>query len=145
MGRIILVLILLGISGIIYLAKAGASKVAGREIGDFHDESRRVMEKTAKGINWMNEQWEKAKTNNSSTAQLASGSLIDKSATEIIASVKANPEKYQPETAKSVFIESAVTKMNNRQFDDARKLVLQLKAGEARDYMLQEIEDKRNA
>lgn len=144
MGRILLVLIMLVISGIIYLAKAGARKVAGREIGDFHDESRRVMEKTAKGINWMNEQWEKAKSNNSSNTQL-SGSLFDKSAIEIIASVKANPEKYPPEYAKSVFIESAVSKMNNRQFDDAKKLVLQLKSGEARDYMLQEIEDKRNA
>lgn len=145
MGRIILVLILLGVSGIIYLVKAGASKVAGREVGDFQDESRKVMEKTAKGINWMNEQWEKAKTGNSSTAQLASGSLIDKSATEIIASVKANPEKYPAESAESVYIESAVAKMNNRQFDDARKLVMQLQAGEARDYMLQEIEEKRNA
>ena len=36
------------ISGIIYLIKAAAGKVTGKEV-NFQDESRKVMEKTAKG------------------------------------------------------------------------------------------------
>lgn len=60
MGRLVIIIVMLIISGIIYLIKAAAGKVRG---GDRSDESRKVMEKTAKGISWMNDQWEKAKGN----------------------------------------------------------------------------------
>lgn len=62
MGRSFGLIILLIISLIIYLIKAGAGKVTGKDV-KFQDESRKVMEKTARGINWMNEQWEKARSN----------------------------------------------------------------------------------
>lgn len=42
------------ISCIIYLIKAGAGTITGNEV-NFHDESRKVMEKTARGVHWMND------------------------------------------------------------------------------------------
>jgi len=48
------------------------------------------------------------------------------------------------ETAENAYIEYAVHKMNNRQFDDAEKLIMQLSEGEARNFMLNEIKEKRN-
>ena len=143
MSRLIIVVFLLLISGVIYLIKGAASKVTGREV-NFQDESRKVMEKTAKGVQWMNEQWEKAKRNtNSSTNLLLGNDLKHLTPTEIIARVKSNPDKYDLATAEGLFIEIAVFKMENRQFDDAEKLVQQLSEGEARDYMINEIHQKR--
>lgn len=142
MGRLIFVVIMLIISGIIYLVKASVGKVTGKDV-NFQDESKKVMQTAARGINWMNEQWEKAKAGTGTNP--APGNFSSMSAMEIIANVKANPAKYDGATAESVFIEQAVSKMNNRQFDDARKLVMQLSEGEARNFMLNEIEQKRNA
>lgn len=135
-------IMMLLISGVIYLLKAGASKITGKEV-NFQDESRKVMQTTAKGINWMNEQWEKAKQESSNNPIPMNFSSM--SATEVIEIVKANPFKYNNDAAEVIYIEQAVAKMNNRQFDDARKLVLQLQEGQARNYMLDEIEQKRNA
>lgn len=141
MGRLVIVVILLIISGIVYLVKAGAGKVTGNQV-NFQDESKKVMNTAAKGVNWMNDQWEKAKNGDNSSTPM-SNNLSSMSTTELIATVKLNPGKYPaPET---VYIEQAVIKMNNRQFDDAQKIVMQLQAGEARDFMLSEIEQKRNA
>lgn len=146
MGRLILVIGMLAVSGIIYLIKAGASKVTGKETVDFQDESRKVMEKTAKGVNWMEDQWAKARVNASGNNNaLSSGNISDLSATELIVRVKSDPVKYDLENAEGFYIEQAIVKINKRQFDDARKLVMQLTAGEARDFMLNEIEEKRNS
>ncbi len=134
------------ISGIIFLVKAGVGKVTGKEV-HFKDESRKVMQTTAKGINWMNEQWEKAKQSAGSTQNqksIGSVSFSEMSAVEIIANVKSNTAKYDLATAEAIYIEQAVVKMNKRQFDDSIKLVMQLQAGEARDFMLNEVEKKRN-
>lgn len=139
MGRLIIVVIMLIISGIIYIVKAGVGKVTGKDV-NFKDESQKVMQTTAKGINWMNDQWEKAKAGNGATRALIDNS--DKSATEIIANIKMNGNSSTSET---LYIEHAVAKMNKRQYDDAKKLVMQLQEGEARNFMLQEIEQKRNA
>ena len=145
MGRLVLVLIVMAFSGIIYLIKAGASKVTGSEGVSFQDESRKMMEKTARGVHWMNQQWEKAKSNVGGNNQLESGnSLRYLSATEIIARLKSNMTDVGPEQAQSQYIELAVYKMENRQFDDAEKLIRQLPEGEAREYMLDEISQKRN-
>lgn len=143
MGRLLLVVAMLIISGIIYLVKAGIGKVTGQEV-NFQDESKKVMQTTAKGINWMNDQWEKAKAG-STNANLSDTNFSVMSATEIIANVKANSTSNDNTTAESIYIEQAVVKMNNRQFDDARKLVMQIKEGEAQTFMLSEIEQKRNA
>ncbi|WP_439882187.1 hypothetical protein ACSX1A_03280 [Pontibacter sp. MBLB2868] len=146
MGRLVLVIVMLLISGIIYLVKAGASKVTGREV-DFQDESRKVMEKTAKGIGWMNDQWEKAKSNaNGGTMQtIGSGEFGSMSATEIIVRIKSNPSKYDLATAEATYIDQAVKKMNSNQLDQAEKLIMQLQPGEARDFMLSEIREKQYA
>lgn len=144
MGRLILVIIVMAISGIVYLVKAGASKVTGNENVNFRDESQKIMQKTARGVKWMNEQWEDAKNNVSGNARLESGNeMKNLSATEIIARIKANAEDQ--EIAKMQYIEIAVYKMENRQFDDAEKLIRQLPGGEARDYMLEEVNQKRNS
>lgn len=58
--------------------------------------------------------------------------------------MKSNPEKYNLALAEGLFIEVAVYKMEKRQFDDAEKIVMQLSEGEARNFMLNEIKDKRN-
>jgi len=132
------------ISCIIYLIKAGAGTITGNEV-NFQDESRKVMEKTARGVHWMNDQWEKAKGNATGNNQLLLGNDLKQLApTEIIAKVKSNPEKYNLASAEGLFIEVAVYKMEKRQFDDAEKIVMQLSEGEARNFMLNEINDKRN-
>ena len=143
MARLALMVIMLIISGIIFLVKAGAGKITGKDVS-FQDESKKVMVKTAKGINWMNEQWDSAKAGNGVT-KLSSGMNAQMSAIEFIAQVKANPAKYDIATAESLYIEQAVARMNNRQFDDARKLIMQLQDGDARSFMLNEIEERRNA
>lgn len=144
MARLGLIVIMLIISGVIYLVKAGIGQVTGKEV-NFQDESKKVMQTAAKGVNWMNEQWEKAKTGSSNITSVSPNNFTSLSATEIIAHVKASPRSYDIAAAEAIFIEQAVSKMNNRQFDDANKLVMQLKEGEARNFMLEEIEQKRNA
>lgn len=132
------------ISCIIYLIKAGAGTITGNEV-NFQDESRKVMKKTARGVHWMNDQWEKAKVNATGNNQLLFGNDLKQLApTEIIAKVKSNPLKYNLASAEGLFIEVAVYKMEKRQFDDAEKIVMQLSEGEARNFMLNEIKDKRN-
>ena len=132
------------ISCIIYLIKAGAGTITGNEV-NFQDESRKVMEKTARGVHWMNDQLEKAKGNATGNNQLLIGNDLKQLApTEIIAKVKSNPEKYNLASANGLFIEVAVYKMEKRQFDDAEKIVMQLSEGEAINFMLNEIKDKRN-
>lgn len=61
MGRmVIMVFILIG-SAIIFIVKSAAKKVTGGKDVSFKDETRKVMDKTAKGVGWMNEQWDEAK------------------------------------------------------------------------------------
>lgn len=144
MGRLIIIVVMMIVSGIIYLIKAAAGKVTGKEV-NFQDESRKVMEKTARGVHWMNDQWEKAKGNATGNNQLLLGNDLKQLApTEIIAKVKSNPAKYDLASAEGLFIEVAVYKMEKRQFDDAEKLVMQLSEGEARNFMLNEIKEKRS-
>lgn len=144
MGRLVIIVVMMIISGIIYLIKAAAGKVTGKE-ANFQDESRKVMEKTARGVHWMNDQWEKAKGNATGNNQLLLGNDLKQLApTEIIAKVKSNPSKYDLASAEGLFIEVAVYKMEKRQFDDAEKLVMQLSEGEARNFMLNEIKEKRS-
>lgn len=64
MGRLLAFIILAIIAGIIALLK----NVLGQFFGNKHlknaslkSETRNVMNKTAKGISWMEEQWEKSK------------------------------------------------------------------------------------
>ena len=94
MGRAIGLILLLILSGIIYLIKAGAGKVTGKEV-KFQDESRKVMEKTARGINWMNEQWEKAKSTASSFPAKESiiVSLTDKAMESILLEIEIFSDK----------------------------------------------------
>ena len=126
------------------MIKAGAGTITGNEV-NFQDESRKVMEKTARGVHWMNDQLEKAKGNATGNNQLLIGNDLKQLApTEIIAKVKSNPEKYNLASADGLFIEVAVYKMEKRQFDDAEKIVMQLSEGEAINFMLNEIKDKRN-
>ncbi|MDG5799221.1 hypothetical protein QA597_02470 [Marinilabiliaceae bacterium ANBcel2] len=144
MGRLILVVIVMIISGIIYSVKSAASKVTGSDAVKFQDESKKVMEKTARGVQWMNEQWEKAKANVSDSKQLEMGdNLKNLMPTEIIARVKNNPAKYDQMASEELYIEIAVYKMNQRQFDDAQRLIQEISEGEARDFMLSEIANKR--
>ena len=75
------------ISGIIYLIKATAGKITGKEV-NFQDESRKVMEKTAKGVHWMNDQWEKAKGNATGNNQLLLGNDLKQLSPIILAASK---------------------------------------------------------
>lgn len=144
MGRLVVIIIMMIISGIIYLIKAAAGKVTGNEV-NFQDESRKVMEKTARGVHWMNDQWDKAKRNATGSNQLLLGNdLKQLTPTEIIAKVKNDSVRYDLATTEGLFIEIAVFKMENRQFDDAEKLIMQLSDGEARNFMLNEIKEKRS-
>lgn len=146
MGRLVIVVFMLIISGIIYLVKAGAAKVTGNKNVNFQDESRKVMEKTARGVSWMNEQWENAKANSGGGLKTlpAGSSVMDVPATVLIARIKGD-QNMDIASAEGAYIELAADKMDKRQFDDAVKLVMQLSEGEARDFMLREIEEKRNS
>ena len=139
MGRLVLVVFMMIISGIIFLFKKGASAITGKEV-TFKDESAKVMNSTAKGLNWMNDQWEKAKLN----AGMSNDIFTTMSAFEIITKVKSNPAQFDPKKAESIYIDQAGVKMKNRQFDDARKLAEQLPNSEIKDFMLKEIEQKRS-
>ena len=80
--------------------------------------------------------------NNSDSGDIFS-TLKEKSTIEIIAKLKsANSDKNMVETD-SLFIEFATYKMECRQFDDAEKLIMQLTPGEARDFLLNELTQKR--
>lgn len=143
MGRLIIVIVLLIVSGIIYLVKAAAGKVTGRDV-KFQDESQKVMQSAAKGVQWMNDQWEKAKSGERKVGITEGKDFYDLTPTEIIAKIKSNKAEYDIVKAESTYIEIAAHKMEKRQFDDAKKLIMQLSAGEARDFMLQELEEKRH-
>lgn len=143
MGRLIIVIVLLIVSGIIYLVKAAAGKVTGRDV-KFQDESQKVMQSAAKGVQWMNDQWEKAKSGERKVGITEGKDFYDLTPTEIIAKIKSNKAEYDIVKAESTYIEIAAYKMEKRQFDDAKKLIMQLSAGEARDFMLQELEEKRH-
>lgn len=147
MARLIFFVFILIISGIVFLLKAGFQKVTGREVTTFSEESQRVLHSTAKGINWMNDQWERAKQGGSAPqAQLKSGHIKfqNMTAIELITRIKADTSLSQVEK-ESMYINAGVNKMQNRQFDDAVKLISQLSPGEARDYMLNEIVTARRS
>lgn len=64
MGRLIIFLIVAAIAGLIAVIKNTAGKVSGNEglkNANLKSEAKNVMDKTAKGINWMEKQWEDAK------------------------------------------------------------------------------------
>ncbi len=55
-GAFLIVVLIIG--GIVWVIK---SFFLGETDTKFTDETRKVMTKTAQGVNWMNEEWEKAK------------------------------------------------------------------------------------
>lgn len=64
MGKILLFILVAIIAGIISIAKNATGKVISNENlknSSFKNETKKVMDKTAKGINWMDKQWEDAK------------------------------------------------------------------------------------
>lgn len=143
MGRVILVLILMAISGIIYLAKAGARKVTGGREVNFRDESQKVMEKTAKGVHWMNDQWEQAKSQAKSGNQLRSdkSSRFDQKPAEIVIStIRSNPSEYNNAEAEAIYVEQALRRIKEHEYEDARLIAYQVLDKHSRDYILGQIE-----
>jgi len=64
MGRLLLFIIVAIIAGIIAASKSAIGKVSGNEElknASLKGEAKKVMDKTAKGISWMDEQWEESK------------------------------------------------------------------------------------
>lgn len=64
MGRLIIFLIVAAIAGLIAVTKNAAGRISNNEVlknADLKSEAKNVMDKTAKGINWMEKQWEDAK------------------------------------------------------------------------------------
>ena len=71
MGRLSLFIVVAIIAGIIAVIKSAIGKVSGNEElknASLKGEAKKVMSKTAKGISWMEEQWEESKKD----AELAS-------------------------------------------------------------------------
>ena len=139
MGRLVLVIFMMIASGIIFLIKKSASAVTGKDV-TFKDESAKVMNSTAKGINWMNDQWEKAKLN----AGMPNNVFSTMSALEIIAKVKSDPVNFNAYKADELYVGEAIKRISKRQFDDAQKLAEQLSEDDSRAFMLKEIEQKRS-
>jgi hypothetical protein len=65
MARLLLLGIIAIIALLIFLAKKGAGRVMGEDNPlnktTFKDETGKVMDKTARGLNWMEKQWEESK------------------------------------------------------------------------------------
>ncbi|MDO5668266.1 MAG: hypothetical protein Q4G44_10650 [Alcaligenaceae bacterium] len=64
MGRLFLFIIIAIIAGIIAVVKSSVGRaIRNEELKNtsFKGESKKVMDKTAKGISWMEEQWEASK------------------------------------------------------------------------------------
>ena len=143
MGRLILVIILMGLSGIIYLAKAGARKVTGGEQVDFQNESQKVMQKTARGVEWMNSQWEQAKSQAKGVDQRSSkASRFDnKTANTIITEIRKNPNDYDSAEAEAIFVEQALKKIRSNKPEQAKQLAYQVLDNDSREYLLSEIEN----
>lgn len=144
MGRLILVIILMGISGVIYLVKAGARKVTGGEDVNFRDESQKVMEKTARGVEWMNAQWEQAKSQAKGGADqrsLKASKFDGKPATEIISEIRRSPNEYDSAEAEAIFVEQSLKKIQNNQKEEAKQLAYQVLDDNSRNYLLDKIDN----
>ena len=64
MARLVLFVIIAIIAGIIALIKSAIGKVSSNEKlrnTSFEGETKKVMDKTAKGVSWMEKQWEESK------------------------------------------------------------------------------------
>lgn len=64
MGRLVLLVVILIISGIVWAISAAVSQVSERQRdrhNSFGDQTQKTMKSVAKGVNWLNEQWETAK------------------------------------------------------------------------------------
>lgn len=64
MGKLFLFVVIAIIAGIIAVIKSGIGKVSGNEElknASLKGEAKKVMDKTAKGISWLEEQWEESK------------------------------------------------------------------------------------
>lgn len=64
MGRLFLFVIIAIIAGVIALIKGAIGKVSGNESlknTSFKGEAKNVMDKTARGVSWMEAQWEESK------------------------------------------------------------------------------------
>ena len=64
MGRLFLFVIIAIIAGVVAVVKGAIGKVSGNESlknTSFKGEAKNVMDKTAKGISWMEAQWEESK------------------------------------------------------------------------------------
>ena len=64
MGKLLLFFIIVIVAGVIALAKILLGKATGNEsLGSttLKGETKKVMDKTARGVNWMEEQWEQSK------------------------------------------------------------------------------------
>jgi uncharacterized protein YjbJ (UPF0337 family) len=65
MGRIFLFIIIFIIAGVIAMVKSALGKATGNESlksTTLKGETKKVMDKTARGVNWMEDQWEQSKT-----------------------------------------------------------------------------------
>jgi hypothetical protein len=65
MVRLLLFIMIWVIAGVIALAKTAIGKVSGNEelgSASLKGEAKKVMDNTAKGISWMEKQWEESKT-----------------------------------------------------------------------------------
>lgn len=73
MGRLILLLLLGAVGLVVVVVKSVAGKVTGNESlknSTLQGETKKVMVKTAKGISWMEEQWEQSKKEADSSKKL---------------------------------------------------------------------------
>jgi hypothetical protein len=64
MTRLLFILFIAGISFVIFIIKNMAGHVVGNKKlkkSTFKGETKKVMDKTAKGMSWMEQQWEQSK------------------------------------------------------------------------------------
>ena len=64
MTRFLFIILIAGVSFVVFLIKSMAGHVVGNKNlkkSTFKGETKKVMDKTAKGMSWMEQQWEQSK------------------------------------------------------------------------------------
>ena len=72
MGRAILFVVIIAVAAFLAVSKSLIGRVSGNEKlkdASLRGETKKVMDKTAKGVNWMEQQWEESKKSADSTSK----------------------------------------------------------------------------
>ena len=113
MGRLILFGIVLLVTFVIWIAKQAAGKLGGSERlrqATFKDQTKKTMDVTARGINWLDDQWEEAKRTARGDTSTSPTNEPKAHAGQTETTVAATPEITESDAAKAISQLNAILK-----------------------------------